>query len=203
MAHTPELLATKEILCDSDNKPVCLALCSADGNEGKHCSQQAGAGTDHNTLGRCKDHSGRITPPVSLGRYSGVTTGRLNDLYNSYRQDPDMLDLTPELQLLRAITSNFLEYYADVNTAAPEHRADLKMILALLEQVSKQVERIQRIDAEQTLTVAIAKLIMVRAITIAEEFVPSIMMDQFVSTWEREVIAPISLYPQMLEAKPE
>jgi hypothetical protein len=51
--------------------------------------------------------------------------------------------------------------------------------------------------------VAIAKLIMVRAITIAEEFVPSTMMDQFVSTWEREVIAPISLYPQMLEAKPE
>lgn len=141
--------------------------------------------------------------PLTLGRYSSVTTGRLNDLYNSYRQDPDMLDLTPELALLRAITSNFLEYYADVPLPEPEYRSDLKMILSLLEQVSKQVERIQRIDAEQTLTVAIAKLIMVRAITIAEEFVPSTMMDQFVSTWEREVIAPISLYPQMLEAPKE
>jgi hypothetical protein len=71
----------------------------------------AGWGTE-NDVGRCKFHGGAT--PVKSGRYSTVKRKRIAELLKEFRADPDPLDITEELHLLRALVLDYVERYDEV-----------------------------------------------------------------------------------------
>jgi len=74
---------------------------------GKPCQRPAGWGTPNDT-GRCKFHGGAT--PIKHGRYSKITRPRIRELLDEL-DDDNQLDLLPEVRLLRALTTDFVERY--------------------------------------------------------------------------------------------
>lgn len=75
----------------------------------KYCKARAGTGTDHPGQGRCKNHGGAT--PIKGGRYSTIKRERIRVLVEEFEQDPDPLDVLPELYLVRALMRDFIERY--------------------------------------------------------------------------------------------
>ena len=183
-----------------DGKPLCLAYISSNGREGGHCGIQAGTSTDHPGTGRCLYHGGRAGAPIVSGRYASVAQRKLGQLYQEFADDPDVMDLTPEVVMLRTLLARFLEMYEDADLVEVEAGV-AKFVLNIIEAIGRNVERIERIGAQRTLTVTNAKLIMLRAINtateIASKYVPEEHMDEFlgefISAWRQDVIQPISI----------
>ena len=49
--------------------------------------------------------------PITTGRYSRLQRERLRDLYHAYLADPDPLNLSDELAMLRALVQDFVDRY--------------------------------------------------------------------------------------------
>jgi hypothetical protein len=79
------------------------------------CTQAAGWGTDHPGEGRCKLHGGKN--PIKHGRFSAIKRPELRELVAAYEQDPDPLNILPELALVRAQLVDYVNRY-DEHTAA-------------------------------------------------------------------------------------
>lgn len=84
------------------------------GKRFKYCEMRAGQGTDHPGTGRCRLHGGES---LNVTRYSQVQHPRLRELIANFDQDPDPLDLLPELALLRALVVDYLNRYEEITTA--------------------------------------------------------------------------------------
>jgi hypothetical protein len=89
--------------------------CGAKKRSGGLCTQIAGWGTDHAGEGRCKLHGG--SSPIKHGRYSTIKRPRLKEILESLESDPDPLDLSPELRLLRALILDYIERYDEQTDA--------------------------------------------------------------------------------------
>lgn len=81
--------------------------CGAKKRDGKPCQHWAGFRTDHFGEGRCYMHGGRT--PVKTGRYSSIKRPRIKELLEQYEHDPEPMNLLPEVKLLRALTTDFVE----------------------------------------------------------------------------------------------
>lgn len=84
-------------------KPRCGAKTRAGGT----CQLAAGFRTDHPGEGRCRFHGGAT--PVKHGRYSSIKRPRIKQLLEEYEKDPEPMNLLPEVKLLRALTTDFVE----------------------------------------------------------------------------------------------
>lgn len=82
----------------------------------RHCRQRAGHRTDHVGQGRCRLHGG-ATPVASSGRYSKITRPRIAALVQAFSEDPDPLDLTPEVHALRALVVDYIERWDETTEA--------------------------------------------------------------------------------------
>lgn len=89
--------------------------CNATTRAGTQCQRPAGWGTDHAGQGRCKLHGGAT--PIKHGRYSTITRPRIRELLEQFETDPTPLDLLPEVKLLRALLTDFVERYDEVTEA--------------------------------------------------------------------------------------
>lgn len=90
--------------------------CGANRRSGGLCVHGKGFGTDHSGSGRCKYHGGggKGKPsgrPPTHGRYSKITRPRIKELIEQFSEDPDPMNLEPEVILLRALTQDFVERY--------------------------------------------------------------------------------------------
>src|SRR5690554_2057949 len=99
-------------LTEDSNAPTTTCNAWIKGsNKTKTCKRQAGWGTDHPGEGRCRQHGGADgRPGISSdgGRYSSSITYRpIRELLARYEQDPEPMNLLPEVLLLRAITTDF------------------------------------------------------------------------------------------------
>lgn len=92
-----------------------MTTCGAKTRSGTPCRRPAGWGTDHPSQGRCKLHGGAT--PIKHGRYSKITRPRIKELLDELEHDPDPLDLTPELKLLRALVQDYVERYDHLTEA--------------------------------------------------------------------------------------
>lgn len=90
-------------------------ICGAKTKAGTPCRREAGWGTDHPGQGRCKLHGGAT--PIKHGRYSTIQRPRLRELLDQYDNDPTPMDLLPEVKLLRALLTDFVERYDEVTDA--------------------------------------------------------------------------------------
>ena len=172
-----------------DGNPKCLTPLTDVGKMDQYCEKTAGDGTSHPGTGRCRHHDkGDGKSDFNLdpfGRYNGAMRNQLLSSVRKYAQDPDMLDLTPELILLRAM----LDLYIRRNPDFQDH--NIGMVQNLVNQITGTVERIERITGRHILTVASARLMMTRAIDAARMFIDPEKMEQFIDVWQNDVISPV------------
>jgi len=86
---------------------------------GSRCLRPKGWGVKDRTDGPCRRHGGAAAKAnVRTGVYSKLKSDRLTNLIERVRAaDHDVLDLTPEAELIRAITIDFLERYDEMREA--------------------------------------------------------------------------------------
>ena len=162
-----------------DGKPYCLE--QLDGKD-QYCSQPAGYATAHLNTGACKYHWGSL--PERVQGYGKFLKRQLKERYNEFEQldDIQMMEMKPELLLLRTLLSDSLDNYQE--TKSP--RA-MELTLRILDNVSTTIDRIDRIQSRQVLTAAIAKMMLLRAINVSKQFIDPDKMPAFLDLWKIEV----------------
>lgn len=135
--------------------------CNARRRNGQLCKSPAGARTSHLGVGRCHRHNGDSMRFLKHGRYAQVKHARireiLNDLVNAEAQ---VMDLVPEMNLLRAMTIDYLNrfdefqealmaWYADPEAnSRPRKILDISDAASLIESTSRVVQRMHQINSE-------------------------------------------------------
>lgn len=171
-----------------NGEPYCLEPLSAEGKEDQYCSQEAGFGTDHFGTGSCRYHWGHVIPNKfqrSYGKYL-KREARARFLEFAQQDDIELMDLRPELTLLRTLLTDTTQVYQDTKSA----RA-MDLSLRILDNISSTVDRIDKIQSRQTLTAAMAKKMFLDAITIVRTFLPADKVPAFVDAWRAEVTGVI------------
>jgi hypothetical protein len=91
------------------------AKCPGHRRNGNRCGHPAGYGTPHRGEGCCKHHGG--CTPSHCQRYAKIHNERYRELYGQFINDPDPLNMLPELAGGRAIFVDFIERYGEVTAA--------------------------------------------------------------------------------------
>lgn len=139
--------------------------CGATTRAGGTCKKQAGWGTDHLGEGKCRLHGGAT--PIRHGRYSKITRPRIRELLDQYENDPAPLDLLPEVKLLRALLTDWVERYDEFVDALlawhdsfrtgewegkPTKVLDITAAAGLVDKVGAMVDRIEKTKREGNIT---------------------------------------------------
>lgn len=148
---------------------------------GRLCVQRKGSRTPHLGEGKCWLHGGLT--PIKHGLNSLVQHGRLKDMIRKMKEiDHDILDLSPEINLLRALTIDFVNRYDSFTDhletwydAIDEKRRNnedhplppvprkfptLEDAGTLLEAISRMVERVHKITREGSITLDVFRGLM-------------------------------------------
>lgn len=161
---------------------------------GKYCKARAGAKTDHPGVGRCTNHGG-ASQAVSTthGRYSRIQRVKLKDLIEELENDPDPLDLFPELATARALFIDWIDRYDEFTgallawytydedadeedegrPAGPRKILDIADGYRLLDNIRRVVATIEKISAEN----AISRPELLRVMTEMGRVVESVVKD--------------------------
>lgn len=138
----------QEAMIDARVAPIISdTYCNArtrngNGGEGGHCRHEAGWGTDHAGIGRCKLHGG--ASPTRHGLYSHVTKHRLADRIARLRESEDeLLDLREQIALQAAVIQEYLSGFESGSELKAE---DAKTLAGLVESVSRNIERFHKIE---------------------------------------------------------
>lgn len=207
MGITLEELKSKEMLYRAntkgggtyivDGKPLCLSYMQPWNDFDGYCTHPAGWGTDHFNLGRCKQHCGLDKDQrYALGRYTKWTKARLQDDYEAFVTDPELMNLSPELAILRTILRETIATY--------EATGDMKSLAfanTVLDNVGRMVERMEKIQSDHVLTAATARYLIAKGLEVARRYVPEGQMYVFVAAWKDEVQAALTGKPEVLEQR--
>jgi hypothetical protein len=98
-----------------------------------YCTNKAGYKTDHVGQGRCYLHGGAT--PVKHGRYSTIQRDDLRKAIEEFENDPDPMNLLPEITTMRALFQLYIE----------KGEADLAEAGKLVAEVTRIVERWEKI----------------------------------------------------------
>jgi len=148
-----------------DGQPVCFAYLSREGAEDEYCSYPAGRDTQHKGKGRCKLHDVNekaLDRRLKHGRYAIKTQERFKAEIEDFLADPEMMRLEPELALLRfLLTRNWVKYQeGDEEKEEP--------IRGLIAEITKMLERMEKISSNQVMTASNAKYLMIRALDVIQ-----------------------------------
>lgn len=148
--------------------------CAGHNRDGDPCTNRAGKGTDHLGQGKCKSHGGAT--PLKHGRYSTITRPRIAELLNQFEDDPDPLNILPEVKLLRALIIDYIERYDaftdallswydswkkdGVNEGRPRQVIDILTVGKFIADIGSLVEKIQKQRQEGTISMATLNRVM-------------------------------------------
>jgi hypothetical protein len=144
--------------------PFCNAQLRSQGYKDKTCRNPSGKWTDHPGQGRCYLHGGRSVK--KHGRYSMIQHEGLQEKLGQLEAiEQDVMDLAPEVQLLRALVMDYVERYqafsealiawhADQSgkTSKPRKVMDITDAGNLIEKISRTVHRIHQIHSTGSIT---------------------------------------------------
>ena len=141
-------------------------ICGAQKSQGEGvCTRPAGWGTDHAGEGRCKLHGGKN--PIRSGRYSKIKRESLRELIAGLEEDPNPLDMIPDLIACRALFMDYIERYdefteqlrdwhasydGDSPTAKPRQILDVADAHRILAEVTRMVKRIEDVSAASAIS---------------------------------------------------
>jgi len=129
----------------------------------KTCVQAAGFRTTHVGEGRCYFHGG-ATPIVKHGRYSTITHPGIRAALDAQNDElEDVMDLRPEVKLLRATITHFANDYeamtsmlrawnADPGCPRPAWVPDLHEVSRLAEKTARIADTVHRIQTEGSIS---------------------------------------------------
>jgi hypothetical protein len=133
---------------------------------GGTCRKPAGWGTDHVGEGRCRIHGG-VSGTLKHGRYSKVKHTALRELIERHEQDPEPLNIHPELAAARALFESYIDRYqawADALLAwheswklgedkgKPTQLPDIADAYRILSEVTKIAERIEKVRSANAIS---------------------------------------------------
>lgn len=96
--------------------PVSTPRCGGTAKStGKPCGNPAGFKTDHPGVGNCRFHGG--LSPVKHGRYSLIKRDSLRAIADAMADDPNELDIMPEVRQARALYIDYINRYDEFSTA--------------------------------------------------------------------------------------
>lgn len=119
--------------------------CGAKTKSGGTCGHPAGLRTDHSGEGRCYLHGGNSR--IKHGRYSQIK-GHLGDKIAKHMDNPNPLDLAPELATLNALLEIWLSKNEDENMAAQA----MSGAIPLVDGIRKTVDTIHKMQTRELLT---------------------------------------------------
>lgn len=125
--------------------------------------------------------------PNKTNRYQRVLPKRMQDEYNRLYNDPDLMDLTPELTLLKTMLTSFLQ---GCNEEAMESPEVIAFAAGLANSIGKMIGQIEKIQSSQVLTFSSARLMMAKAVEVAAHYIPQEQMKQFVGDWKAALQMP-------------
>ena len=166
-----------------DGKPLCLGYLAPRDDQDAYCCKQAGWGTSHPMYGRCNYHGGHTVNKMFItGRYNKWTKNRLREEYEDFITDPDLLNLAPELAVLRTILRETIVEYE--YTRSPKA---LAFASSTIDNIGKMVERIEKIQSTHVLTAATARYMITKGMEVAKQYIPEEHLFTFIETWRSEV----------------
>ena len=133
--------------------------------DGAPCTRPSGWGTTHPGEGHCKLHGG--SNPIKSGRYSKVTRERIRELIAQFEDDPNPLDMTPELAACRALFQDYIERYdgfvealmawhasydGERPTAKPRQILDIADAYRIIAEITRIVKRIEDVSAASAIS---------------------------------------------------
>lgn len=167
-----------------DGTAYCFRSLQQQGKDDQYCAHPAGYGTAHLGEGACKYHYALQAEGLMI-RYGKYLKKDLAKVYAEFAADEQqMLDLTPELVLLRTLLANSLGVFQDTRSIKA-----LETAAKLLTNIGDTVDRIDRIQSRQILTAAMAKMIFAKALQTATQFIDSEKLPAFVKVWQSDVVA--------------
>lgn len=95
-------------------QPKFQTVCGARTRRGRPCSRPAGMGTSHSGSGNCYLHGGGPLVSKPGGRYSTLEDREFRARFDEFEQEPNPLDLLPDLALLRAFLADVIDNWEDV-----------------------------------------------------------------------------------------
>lgn len=133
---------------------------------GGTCKKEAGWGTDHLGDGRCRLHGG-VSGTLKHGRYSKVKHTALRELIERHEQDPEPLNIHPELAAGRALFESYVDRYhawhdallawheswkRGDDTGKPTQLPDIADAYRILSEVTKIAERIEKVRSANAIS---------------------------------------------------
>lgn len=131
------------------------AICGAKKRDGSPCASK------QMPNGRCRMHGGKT--PIQSGRYSVVKRPRLAELIAKFEADTDPTNILPEVAMLRALITDYVERYDEFTEALiawhadwreggghgkPHQVLDILSAAKFIGQIGSLVERIEKQRAE-------------------------------------------------------
>lgn len=117
---------------------------------------------------------------MTTGRYAKVTKNRIIEAMEQHRNDPNVLNLVPELAMLRGS----LEVFIAGTDKKEMSDKTIGLILKTIDSIGNMVDKIDKIQSRQTLTAASARLLMLRAVDIAKLYIPEEKVSDFILDWK-------------------
>lgn len=178
---------------------------------GRFCCFPKGTKTPHLGEGRCWLHGGLT--PIKHGLSSLIQHGRLKDLLKKMKEiDHDILDLSPEVNLMRAMTIDFVNRYDTFTdhletwyNALDGKQKDMGLppvmrkfptledAGTLLEAISRMVERVHKITREGSITMDVFRGLMEQmGMVVAQECSNPRELERIENGWSAMMVSPKS-----------
>jgi len=178
--------------------PPRSGRCNAILASGKRCAKTSGLGTTHTGLGPCHLHQTAKRPYDPTRRYreaieDGSIRARLSKLG---KVEDDLLDLMPEVQMVRALVIDFINRYEETTDALiawnqgkggkPAAVPDITAAAHLLETVTRMVERIHRIQTTGAVSLdTFRRVLEEMGITVARHVREGATLDKIEGDWAK------------------
>lgn len=177
----PEGYVPPEPGLEIEGRPRCAAWAR---QTGKPCMKIPGWGTDHPGQGRCRLHGGKA--PILHGRYSKVVRPELERHLREIEASGSPLDAEPELQFLRAMLRRFMEANQEkLATGAMDSLGELGVVTKLIDQVGRQIGRIERQRALAALSLEELRVLVRRLAAVVERVVQDpIKLSSIAQEWQ-------------------
>lgn len=162
LSHEAELEAFDQEL---QGRLIAEGKCARQRKSGGLCRNRAGKGTPHVGRGACYLHGGiskkKVDRRLKHGRYSTVSDVRLQEILEELEDDPNPLDVIPEIQLARALLIDWTERFGELKAAIlawnastgngerPAQVPDLTQLQPLLEAVSRIIYRYEKAQSDK------------------------------------------------------